>query len=50
MKIGYATTSQEQAIREFARQQGFENLRGFNKWMEKKDWDYYDVLRVSCRD
>jgi hypothetical protein len=49
-KIGNATTGQEKVIREFARRQGFKNLRGFNKWMEKKGWDYYDVIKVSCRD
>jgi hypothetical protein len=49
-KIGYATTGQEEALREFAREQGFKNLRGFNKFMESLNWDYYDVLKVSCRD
>lgn len=49
-KIGYATKGQEEVLREFARQQGFKNLRGFNKYMESKDWDYYDVIKVSCRD
>jgi hypothetical protein len=49
-KIGYATKGQEDIIREFASQQGFKNLRGFNKYMESKDWDYYDVIKVSCRD
>lgn len=49
-KIGFATKGQEDVIREFARQQGFKDLRGFNKFMESKDWDYYDVLKVSCRD
>jgi hypothetical protein len=49
-KIGFATQGQEEVIREFARQQGFKNLRGFNKYMESKDWDYYDVIKVSCRD
>lgn len=49
-KIGFATGGQEEVIRDFARQQGFKNLRGFNRWMESKDWDYYDVIKVSCRD
>jgi hypothetical protein len=49
-KIGYATGKQEEIIREFAKTQGFENLRGFWKWVESKGWDYYDVIKVSCRE
>jgi len=49
-KIGFATKGQEDIIRKFASQQGFKNLRGFNKYMESKDWDYYDVIKVSCRE
>lgn len=49
-KIEFATPKQEEVIRRFAAEQGFKNLRGFNKYMESRDWDYYDVIKVSCRD
>jgi len=46
-KIGYATEKQEEAIREYARKEGFETLRGYWKHMESMEWDYYDVIKVA---
>lgn len=44
-KIGYSSENQEWAIRTYAAELGFENLRGFWKYLESQEWDYYDVLR-----
>jgi len=41
---GYVSAKQEEAIREYARMQGFETLRGFARRLESMEWDYYDVL------
>ena len=49
-KIGATTTAQEENIREYARGQGFKNLRGFWKWMESRDWDYYDIIKIRYED
>jgi len=38
------TPKQEESIREYARAQGYETLRGFWKVLESWGWDYYDVL------
>jgi hypothetical protein len=43
--IGEAVGKQEQAIREYAQREGFENLRGYWKHVESMGWDYYDVLK-----
>ena len=48
-KIGYTTGAQEEVIREFAREEGFETLRGYWKHMESEGWDYYDVIRMYYR-
>jgi len=44
-KIGYASEKQEAAIREYARIEGFETLRGYWAYMESEGWDYYDILK-----
>lgn len=38
---------QEETIREFARERGYETLRGFHWWIrrERDIWNYYDILR-----
>lgn len=41
---GVISAKQEAAIREYARLQGFETLRGFASRMRMMEWDYYDVL------
>ena len=49
-KLGTPTTTQEDAIRQYARSEGYETLRGFWKMMQSVGWDYYDVIRhVSPR-
>jgi hypothetical protein len=44
-KIGLTTENQEEAIRTYARLEGFEDLRGYWAHLASQDWDYYDVLR-----
>jgi hypothetical protein len=46
-KLGKRSELQEQAVREFAINQGFSNLRGFNKWMENAELNYYDILKIQ---
>jgi len=45
--IGEATTKQEEVIRQYARGEGFETLRGYWKHMESEGWDYYDILKMA---
>lgn len=40
------TTSQEQTVREYARSQGYKDLRGFHMHMRSEELNYYDVIRV----
>lgn len=42
-----STQSQEQAIRDLARQAGFKDLRGFHNWMKAADITYYDLIKVA---
>lgn len=42
---GYISARQEEAIREYARMQGFETLKGFASRLRSMEWDYYDVLQ-----
>lgn len=44
-KIGKATEKQEEAIRDLAGMWGFVDLRGFWKFMESIDYDYYNVVK-----
>ncbi|GAI28070.1 unnamed protein product [marine sediment metagenome] len=43
---GVVTARQEAAIRVYAREEGFETLRGYHMRLRMLGWDYYDVLRV----
>ncbi|GAI56881.1 unnamed protein product [marine sediment metagenome] len=43
---GVVTARQEAAIRAYAREEGFETLRGYHMRLRMLGWDYYDVLRV----
>ena len=47
--IPVATERQEDVIREFALEEGFETLRGYWRHMEAEGWDYYDVIRMYYR-
>lgn len=42
---GVVTEAQEKAIRDFARSEGFETLRGWSSYMRMREWDYYEILR-----
>jgi hypothetical protein len=42
-----ATEKQVEAIRTMARQSGFEDLRGFWKWMQAADLTYYDLIKIA---
>lgn len=46
---GTVSRAQEEVIREFAREEGFEDLRGWASRMRMMGWDYYDVLRMFYR-
>ena len=43
---GIVSAKQEAAIRDYAREEGFETLRGYHSHLRMLGWDYYDVLRV----
>lgn len=42
---GTVSARQESAIREYAREEGYETLRGYHLHLRSLGWDYYDVLR-----
>lgn len=42
-----ATQNQTAAIRFLAQQVGFENLRGFWKWVEVAKLTYYDLIKIA---
>lgn len=44
---GVTSASQEAAIRAYALEEGFEDLRGYHAHLRMLGWDYYDVLRVA---
>lgn len=48
--IGRMTEAQEGVIRQFARKEGFETLRGYWSHMRAEEWDYYDVIKMYYRD
>lgn len=41
------TMKQEQALRDLAKDYGFENMRGFNNYMKGADVTYYDLIKVA---
>jgi len=47
LRIKGATFAQEMVIRDWFDKEGYESLRGMWKWMEAKDWTYYDVLKEA---
>ena len=46
-KLRGMSSKQEQALRSLAREYGFKNMRGFNKYMEGAHVDYYDLIKVA---
>lgn len=44
---GVLTGRQEQAIRQYAREEGYADLRGYHMHLRSMGWDYYDVLRIT---
>lgn len=40
---------QEEVIREWARQHGYKDLRGFHSELRSRDWSYYDVLKEAYK-
>lgn len=42
-----SSQAQQTALRELAGQYGFENLRGFNRWMEHAELTYYDLIKIA---
>jgi hypothetical protein len=39
--------SQETALRELAGEYGFDDLRGFNKFLENARLNYYDLIKIA---
>lgn len=50
ISIEDVTEKQEEVIREMAEEMGFENLAGLAGYMSSHGWDYYDVIKASCRE
>jgi len=52
LRLGDAdlTTSQEDAVRDYAKSQGYETLSGFHWHMRREEKNYYDIIRVSYKD
>jgi hypothetical protein len=50
ISIEELTEKQEEIVREMATELGFENLAGLAGYLESHDWDYYDVIKLSCRE
>lgn len=46
-RITEFTSDQEEAIRDYAANQGITDLRSFRSEMLAQGWDYYDVLKLS---
>lgn len=46
---GHLSSKQEDMIRAYAFQEGFEDLRGFHMHLRELGWDYYDVLKEAYR-
>lgn len=44
------TERQEEYIRNIAEEMGFDNLAGFAGYMASHEYDYYDVIRATCRE
>jgi hypothetical protein len=44
------TDKQAEAVREFATEEGYESLAGYSAYLRSVGWDYYDVLKMSCRE
>ena len=40
---------QEETVREWAREHGFENLRGFHMMLRTEGWTYYDILKEAYK-
>ena len=56
-KVGFTWTSiemltekQETYIRNIAEEMGFADLAGFSGYMASHEYDYYDVIRATCRE
>jgi hypothetical protein len=50
ISIVNVTEKQEDVIRDMAKEMGFENLAGLAGYLSSHDWNYYDVIRLSCRE
>jgi hypothetical protein len=44
------TEKQEDVVRAMAEEMGFENLAGLAGYLSSHDYDYYDVIKASCRE
>ena len=44
------TEKQEQYVRNLSEEMGFETMAGFAGYMSSHQYDYYDVIRATCRE
>jgi len=50
VSIDVLTDKQGEIVREMATELGFENLAGMAGFLNAHDWNYYDVIKLSCRE
>jgi hypothetical protein len=46
---GRISQKQEDMIRAYAFQEGYDTLRGYHMFLRSIGWDYYDVLKEAYR-
>jgi hypothetical protein len=46
---GTLSQKQEDMIRAYAFQEGYDTLRGYHNYLRSIGWDYYDVLKEAYR-
>jgi len=44
------TEKQEEYVRNLSEEMGFETIAGFAGYMSSHQYDYYDVIRATCRE
>lgn len=50
VSVEVLTEKQEEIVRAMAQEMGFENLAGLAGYLSSHDWNYYDVIKLSCRE
>jgi hypothetical protein len=44
------TEKQEAYIRDLSEEMGFENVAGMAGYLSSHEWNYYDIIKASCRE